>query len=475
MPKIDQREFSEISSATNSRVTLLHPKEQYNVGETMQVRVDMRDHKGNLKAYGGDFILSRIVSPTLKAAASGIVKDLRNGTYLVDFTLFWPGQVEVVLQLIHSTETVDVLWRVKQHPNDKFVFTGTFANTSVTEKAKCFSYSKYGLPLCTYKDKRDNETYFCLKAKTLPCETLLFLQCMNGENPNMTNEEKKLLDRSNIGVRIPNDFQPVTVVGDLLLSNKKCLFGAPNPVPSGFFHMKIWYSSFCKLRSFSDTNDINSCLQGKTLHLRGDSTIRQWLEYLTEKLNDLKYLIYSNKYKPMYAADGKRNITVDWKMHGHPWITQIVVSIKDGNYVAKDGNYVAREVDRISGGPDTAVVVAIGQHIRPYPLELYIKKLLNIRKAIQRLLLRNPATTVFVKLENIRELSADTLRFSNWHGYMQNLAQHEVFQGLNVTVLDAWDMTIADNTQDVHPLEHVVHSQIAIFLSYLCPSSVGFH
>ncbi|KAG2455518.1 NXPE4 protein, partial [Polypterus senegalus] len=195
LPTVDQREFSEVSNATNSRVTLLHPKEQYNVGDTMQVRVDMRDHKGNLKAHGGDFILSRIVSPTLKAAASGVVKDLKNGTYLVDFTLFWPGQVEVVLQLIHSREAVAVLWRVKQLHFDKCLFTGTFTNNSVTEKTKCFSYPNYSLPLCTYTDKRDNDTYFCLKPKTLPCETLTLFQSINNENPNMTNNETKLFDR----------------------------------------------------------------------------------------------------------------------------------------------------------------------------------------------------------------------------------------------------------------------------------------
>ncbi|XP_039631008.1 NXPE family member 2-like [Polypterus senegalus] len=432
----------------------------------MQVRVDMRDHKGNLKAHGGDFILSRIVSPTLKAAASGVVKDLKNGTYLVDFTLFWPGQVEVVLQLIHSREAVAVLWRVKQLHFDKCLFTGTFTNNSVTEKTKCFSYPNYSLPLCTYTDKRDNDTYFCLKPKTLPCETLTLFQSINNENPNMTNNETKLFDRSSIGVRIPNDFKPVTVValnGELLLSNKTCSFGAPQSVPSGFFYKNNWYSSFCKLRSFSNIHDINSCLQGKTLHLRGDSTLRQWVEYLTSKLTDLKLLVHLNYFMPMHAFDVYRNISVDWKRHGHPWITFSLIPIKGGHFVA-------REVDRIAGGPNTIVGITVGQHTRPYPLQLHIQKLLNIRNAIKRLLLRSPTTTVFVKLENIRELS-NSFRFSNWYGYIQNLAQREVFEGLNVTILDAWDMTVADNTQYVHPVERVIYSQIAIFLPYLCPNS----
>ncbi|XP_028669504.1 NXPE family member 2-like [Erpetoichthys calabaricus] len=470
VPQVNYKEFDQTSNAKKSRATLLHPKQNYTIGETIRIQVDICDHNGNLKTYGGDFILARIRSPEHKAAASGVVKDLNNGIYHIDFKLFWPGQVEVVVQLVHPSEAVAAIWRAKQMDYDKISYTGIFTNNSVQEKTECYSYLKSSQSVCLYVDEREKETYSCLKPLTLSCETLTFFQSRNSITSYLTKNEIKLLDRSNIAVTIPNDFPTISVFSinnELLLSSEKCYLGTLQPVPSGFFHSGHWYPSFCNCRSFQNDNDINSCLQGKDLYFRGDSTVRQWLEHLTSKLKNLKYLKTTEKFKsraPMLAVDEQRNITIDWRKHGHPWIT---VHLN----VIKEGNYVSREVDKIAGGENIIVVITVGQHFRPFPLELHIRRLLNIRKAIERLKARSPKTRVFIKLENIRELTSETLRFSNWHGYIQNLAQREVFHGLNVTFLDAWDMTVADNTNNVHPPQHVVHSQVALFLSYLCHNS----
>ncbi|KAG2455724.1 NXPE2 protein, partial [Polypterus senegalus] len=397
IPQVNYTEFDQTSNAKKSRATLLHPKQNYTIGETIRIQVEICDHNGNLKTYGGDFILARIQSPEHKAAASGVLKDLKNGIYHIDFKLFWPGQVEVVVQLVHPSEAVTAIWRAKQLDYDKISYTGIFTNNSVQEKTECYSYLISSQSVCLYVDEREKETYSCLKPLTLSCETLTFFQSRNSITSYLTKNEKKLLDQSNIAVTIPNDFPPISV--------------------------------------FS--------------------------------INNLKYLKTTENFKsraPMLAVDEQRNITVDWRKHGHPWITAYL-------NVIKECNYVSREVDKIAGGENIIVVITVGQHFRPFPLELHIRRLLNIRKAIERLKARSPKTRVFIKLENVRELTSDTLRFSNWHGYIQNLAQREVFHGLNVTILDAWDMTVADNTKNVHPPQHVVHSQVALFLSYLCHNS----
>uniref|UniRef100_A0A8C4TGD1 NXPE C-terminal domain-containing protein n=1 Tax=Erpetoichthys calabaricus TaxID=27687 RepID=A0A8C4TGD1_ERPCA len=469
VPQVNYKEFDQTSNAKKSRATLLHPKQNYTIGETIRIQVDICDHNGNLKTYGGDFILARIRSPEHKAAASGVVKDLNNGIYHIDFKLFWPGQVEVVVQLVHPSEAVAAIWRAKQMDYDKISYTGIFTNNSVQEKTECYSYLKSSQSVCLYVDEREKETYSCLKPLTLSCETLTFFQSRN-----ISSKPLCLLFSFCFLFKLINETPFINkccvvfcIADELLLSSEKCYLGTLQPVPSGFFHSGHWYPSFCNCRSFQNDNDINSCLQGKDLYFRGDSTVRQWLEHLTSKLKNLKYLKTTEKFKsraPMLAVDEQRNITIDWRKHGHPWIT---VHLN----VIKEGNYVSREVDKIAGGENIIVVITVGQHFRPFPLELHIRRLLNIRKAIERLKARSPKTRVFIKLENIRELTSETLRFSNWHGYIQNLAQREVFHGLNVTFLDAWDMTVADNTNNVHPPQHVVHSQVALFLSYLCHNS----
>ena len=75
---------------------------------------------------------------------------------------------------------------------------------------------------------------------------------------------------------------------------------------------------------------------------------------------------------------------------------------------------------------------------------------------------------VIIKEENIREMNADVERFSDFHGYIQYLALKDIFQDLNVGIIDAWDITIAYGTNNVHPPQSVVRNQINILLNFIC-------
>lgn len=51
--------------------------------------------------------------------------------------------------------------------------------------------------------------------------------------------------------------------------------------PSGYFYKDQWRPRRFKMRHFNDPANITECLQRKMVYLFGDSTIRQWFEYLT--------------------------------------------------------------------------------------------------------------------------------------------------------------------------------------------------
>ncbi|KAK6467246.1 NXPE family member 2-like [Huso huso] len=417
VPAVNQTQVELSSSGAHSLVTLMNPKENYCVGEIVSVRVEMNDYWGKPKTYGGDFILARIHSPELKAGAAGVPEDFNNGTYRVNFTLFWPGSVKVSVLLIHSSEVLSTLWQAKEYCNDKFIFTGTFRNSTLQETSRCDIHLSTNETVCEFKDERNQESFFCFKPKTLP-------------------------------YRVPQ------AVGN-------CEMGMSSPTPSGFFHSGRWSSSYCRMSGFQSVSDMNHCLQGKQVYLLGDSTIRQWIEYSTYKLNDLKYTTKTAPQAPKLAIDKRRNITISWKMHGFPCISNAPCFISGGIYIV-------RELDRLAGGENTVVVISIGQHLRPFPLKLYVTRMVIIKQAVTRLLRRSPLTRVFVKSENTRELNSYMIQMNNWHGHLQNLALKEVFRGVKVGFIDAWDMTVAANTFEVHPNRNIVHDQIALFLSYLC-------
>ncbi|KAK1150556.1 NXPE family member 1-like isoform X1 [Acipenser oxyrinchus oxyrinchus] len=468
VPKVNQTQLELTSSGAHSLVTLINPKENYCVGEIVSVRVEMNDYHGKPKTYGRDFVLARIHSPKLKAGAAGVLEDFNNGTYRVNFTLFWPGSVKVSVLLMHSSEVVSALWRTRKFGTDKFIFTGTFRNGTLQETSRCDIHLSTNETLCEFKDERNQESFFCFKPKTLPCETLHYTRSRNSEASCLTDAEEQLLKRSAVGVKIPNHFKDMTVgdckVGRVPQAAEKCELGMSSPTPSGFFHSDRWSSSYCRMRSFQNVSDMNQCLQGKQVYLRGDSTIRQWIEYFGSTLKNLKCSNGSEQHAPRTASDKKRNITMSWKHHGFPWVSA------NSFFITKE-MYIFQELDRVAGGENTVVVISVGQHLRPFPLKLYITRMVTIKQAVTRLLQRSPLTRVFVKSENTRELNSEIIRMSNWHGHLQNLALKEVFRGVKVGFIDAWDMTVAANSFSIHPPNNIVKNQVTLFLSYLCNDS----
>ncbi|XP_062995636.1 NXPE family member 4-like isoform X2 [Elgaria multicarinata webbii] len=393
MPSVTLILINTTTSSKNSKATILSHKDSYCVGEHLMVRLDLYDHLGKRKEYGGDFLRARIHSSSQKAGASGLIKDYRNGTFLVNFTLFWEGDVSISLLLVHPSEGVSALWAARKKGYDKILFTGKFLNGTSDVLTVCGLYMATKAELCEYLVEPDQEAFYCVKPKNVSCKAFLSLRSYNTPVSYLTDLELSLLKRSSIGVEIPQTFGDIHVV---------------------------------------------PC----------------------ETLKNL-YILGTNKVVTLIAEDAARNIHIQWKKHGHPFISS-------HEYTVKFHTSVALQIDNVAGGKDTAVVISLGQHFRPFPIKLFIQRAINIRKAIQRLLLRSPDTRVIIKGENTREMDIDQERFSDFHGYAQYLALKDIFWDLDVGFIDAWDMTIAYATNNVHPPRHVVMNQINMLLSYLC-------
>uniref|UniRef100_A0A8C6ECW9 Neurexophilin and PC-esterase domain family member 2 n=1 Tax=Moschus moschiferus TaxID=68415 RepID=A0A8C6ECW9_MOSMO len=470
--KLDQlippRPFTNVSSttsATHSRATLLSPRDTYCRGDQLDILLEMRDHLGRRKEYGGDFLRARIFSPALKAGASGKVTDFNNGTYLVSFTLFWEGQVSLSVLLIHPSEGVSALWRARNHGYDRVIFTGQFANGSSPVFSKCGLTLHTSAELCEYLDHRDQEAFYCLKPPHVPCEALTHVTTRNANISYIRQKEWALFLRSNVGVEIMKNFASIKVLacGKSKNIETKCRLGMKSPFPSGYTVKRKWIAAFCKQIELNESKTINDCLKRKLIYLMGDSTLRQWIHYLPKMVKTLKYfdLHGVGPFKTHVLLDAERHILIQWKKHGHPFITQNLFSVKDDNYIP-------REIDRIAGDKDTAIVITLGQHLRPFPIKIFIRRAINVQKAIERLFLRSPETKVILKTENTRGMFDNAEMFSDFHGYIQNLIMRDIFMDLNVGIIDAWDMTIADSTDNVHPPDYVIENQINMFLSYIC-------
>ncbi|XP_068936809.1 NXPE family member 1-like [Petaurus breviceps papuanus] len=466
--QIPYRPFSHVNtttSAAHSVAKIINPKTTYCTGDHLDILLEVRDYLGHRKQYGGDFLRPRISSPDLKAGASGQVTDFNNGTYLVSFTLFWAGKVSVSLLLMHPSEGVSALWKARKKGYDKVIFTGQFAKGISQVFSECGLVLNTSAELCQYLDHRDQEAFYCEKPQQVSCDALTHVKSRNTGISYLSIKEKNLLHKSNVGVEIMRGFEPIMVsqCNNVETVKEKCQIGMKSPIPSGHSLQGKWNPAFCKLTQLSDVVVINGCLKGKLIYLMGDSTLRQWIDHFSNSVKTLKYfdLHGSGPFKKYILLDTERHIHIQWKKHGHPFFT-------DKFYSVKDNQYITREIDGVAGDRNTVIVITLGQHLRPFPIDIFIRRVINIQRAIRRLWLRSPETRVILKAENIREMDAEAERVGNFHGYIQYLIIRDIFRDLNVGFIDAWDMTIAYDSRILHPPYNVVKNQINMFLNYIC-------
>ncbi|XP_068120804.1 NXPE family member 4-like [Hyperolius riggenbachi] len=470
IPKVNFTDFSRTTSATNSKVFIVKPKEQYCIGEDFVVQVDAYDYLGSKKTFGGDFLRPRFFSPELGAAVSGKVEDFNNGSYHIHFPLNWLGIARVSILFWHPSEGIASLWRSRHSSQGVIGFQGRYVFLDQQGFSPCGFQLNLAGEICEYKDELYEEVFYCQKPHGLPCDCLREMRAVDLHSSYLSPEEKTMFQGSQIGVEIAQNLQPITVAkcSEMVSTPKpKCQTGMSSSFPSGYFFNNIWIPNYCNMTVYNTGEDFTKCLQGKSLYLIGDSTLRQYIMHFTEGIKIVNYFRYHGTSwqfweKTLEAVNMEKDIYVNYKRHGFP------LESFEFYYFMED-MYTSRQIDLRGGGKDTIFVITMGQHFRQFPLKLYIKRALNIRTAIQRLLLRSPETKVIIKTENTRETLASPERTGDFHGYCQYLVLREVFQGINVGFVDAWDMTVASATASVHPPGHTFASIMSLTFSFACP------
>ncbi|XP_068118209.1 NXPE family member 1-like [Hyperolius riggenbachi] len=466
IPNVVFANLSETSNSAKSIAMILNYKPRYCIGDTIIAQVHMFNYLGEGKTYGGDFLRPRIFSPNLGAGASGRVEDFNNGTYNVYFTLFWEGLVNISLLLMHPSEGVSALWKERNQGNRHFKFKGKFLNQSQEVHTECgFQLDSQG-QRCKYGDDQSGDYFYCMKLPGVPCEAFVSLNTEYDPQNYLTSMEQQLFTGSNFAIEIPKRVDHIEVVkckNQPVKAAPRCKTGVPLTFPSGYFLNNLWHPLHCDVSSYERLAKINTCLSGKFIYIMGDSTLHYWMRYFPKLLNSLQ--VFHSQHNVWHethsALDMTSNIFIRWKKHGHPFLVLEFVNVRD--YAD-----VAHQINQIGGDADTVIVFTVGFHFRPFPISVFIRRLLSIRKAIQNMLLRSPDTKIIVKTENTVEKNVNPERFSDFHGYIQYLLVKKIFSGLNIGMIDAWDMTVAFGSYALHPQEIILKNQINMLLSYLC-------
>ncbi|XP_029436653.1 NXPE family member 3-like [Rhinatrema bivittatum] len=455
--------FNSSTSAQNCDYQILNPRAHYSVGETLELLLTARDHHKRPKSYGGDFFRAKLHSPGLKAGVTGSVRDHQNGTYTITFLLLWPGDVEVSIRLIHSSEAVQIMKRLRDTRTDKVYFYGYFQKNGTAERMEC-NLQILERPVCEYTDPRTGEKWVCIRPKQLPCNTLIY-HSAGGYRKVTNKEEDALLAGAVTDQAIPGKIPILLVLpGNSSVYEQRsplCTPGLPIPDPSGYYYNDVWMSRVCSSKTFPKPSNVSGCLRGKIVHMFGDSTLRQWWEYLLNVIPTLKRIDLHVNYKsgPLLAADLENNFVMHWRAHGNP--------LRIEKTMVADLHYMANDISAIGGGPDLVIVFTLWAHFTTYPVDWYIQRVQIIRQMVIDLLQRSPQTTIIIKSANTGYKS---VYGSDWLSFQLDVILRRMFLGLPVAIVDAWQMTSCHYLpDDIHPGKVIIQNEVDLFLSYICP------
>ncbi|KAM9823796.1 NXPE family member 3-like [Neosynchiropus ocellatus] len=462
--------LSESSSPKRSVFTIIPGQDKWHVGDQLQVRIQIKDNLNMMKKSGGDVIVARLHNQDLGAGVSGQVVDHLNGSYSASFPLLWTGVATVEVILVHPSEAVSVLRRLNAEEPDRVNFVSVFQLGNISESVicnLCFRPSKE--PLCNFTDILTGEPWFCAKPKELSCDSRIN-HAMGHFDLMLKAEEKKLFQSgTNMKVKIGSS-GPTSIKVLPKPDSGEPQLQKPEPRPSGYYYMGEWRAlGGAAVQNFPGPAAISRCLHGKTLHMYGDSTVRQFYEYLVTTLPDLNdFDLHNNKMTgPFVAYDSTHNIQVKYRPHGVP------IRIKP--IATTELRYIATDLDTITGGPDTAVILGIWAHFGTFPIEIYLHRLQNIRRSVIRMLKRSPDTVVIIRTANPKELEISrAVLNSDWYSLQRDKILRAIFKDVKVNWLDAWDMVLAHHHPHMlHPPPPIIKNMINVILSYICPQTAS--
>ncbi|XP_058142157.1 NXPE family member 3-like [Dasypus novemcinctus] len=466
----DEGDFLASTSPQTSTFHLREPaRASYALGGHLEAVLVARDHRGKPKTHGGDLFRAQLLGPDQKAGVPGAIRDLENGTYLLSFPLLWAGQAQVQVRLIHSSEAVGVLRRIWRDQWATVDFKGYFRGPTGYEESVICNVNPLLIAeeesTCYYRDEDSGELWFCARPPTLPCDSLV--EHSGGTYWNVTTPDDEALMAWNVTDKaLAQGSFPIWVAEEnkrrLVLSPQQpCQPGLPATKPSGFYHQDVWHSLSCSGRSFPTADSILGCLAGRSVHMMGDSTLRQWWEYLRDTVPSLQPVDLHAVYQtgPLMAVDASRGIVLHWRAHGWP--------LRSLRTPVASLHSVARELGGLAGGPHTVVVLGLGAHFTTFPPSVLVRRLVGIRAAVAALLAREPRTLVAIKLANTGYKS---VYGSDWFTLQLNRLLRAAFADLRVAVVDAWEMTSSlALPDDIHPGRLIVRNEVDMLLSFVCP------
>ncbi|PIK57140.1 hypothetical protein BSL78_05958, partial [Apostichopus japonicus] len=340
-----ERHLSFPTDYQTSVVEIINPQKYYNICDNIAIRIQARGANGSMKAYGGDYFRIKLFTekPGYSAVGPDYFFDYENGTYVALFTLRWTGTVRVYAKLVHPSEAVEILNRTTEgSASTVFTFHGEFKTQASdgknhSEIVIC-GVAPFEPPMCNVSATQTHGPWFCMypKNKKLSCKDWTTISM----NPNsrkqlegtLSTQELAVFRRTKVHLNttlLPSIEVRGTPPNETNLPTCNLPSVPPTIQTNGYFYNNSWRPLNCRVNHFED-NDIGTCLQGKSIHIYGDSTGRQMYDYLQASSRCV-----SSQNHPYMKSCEKDNLSMQFRFHGPPVRGRQVIPVKTLRYVAE--------------------------------------------------------------------------------------------------------------------------------------------
>ncbi|XP_039274814.2 NXPE family member 4-like [Styela clava] len=467
---------NETTSPNNSFITI--QKMPYFVGDLLEAVITSKNYWNQTKQYGGDLfqvILYRKPADDILIPCK--ITDNHNGLYDVTCPLVSEGDFELKAKLRFSSELLYLFMLNHQTKMGVNIYvTSEYMNSSSpAEHSRCAVGFDEPVDneLCNYTNPTNGEPWFCIKPPSRECNPIISQQKIHLKGTDMKKGEiplnfmKKYYKETNqYGAEISLSGIKFKVLKKIkkkkinFLSKENCYDTFKNtmkqvdPLISGWLQNKNWHSMRCENMPI-ELEALFKCLEGCDVYFFGDSVIRKW--YICFKKHHFKeYLGIKNSWSISRDAISEHyNVSLHYRSHGPPLHS-------DGPPTARP--YISDSLDAISEKEKSVVIISLGAHFFSTSADIFLERILVIKKAIRRLLARSPKSRVFMKgIHTIGGVSARWLFYR-----MEQILKHEFLNEKDVTILDVWELSVLMNNTNIHPHDDVLFQQIGLFQSYLC-------
>ena len=477
-------------SPLNSSVTVLNPKRKYVTGESVRVRVDIRDGKGRQLARGGDDI--RVTLEGDGGALSGHVVDLNNGSYLADLPLLWPGEPKVKVALAKNFEIYRAFYQSRNVLKTTLPMLGRFSNElNQSEHTFCSPFSDFTLfrnkKLCNLTSENSDLDWYCVKPTNtmIKCSQLTYLSDTYAEGVKIrktpAEEELEALQKTNknpthaVRPRFIDNTIELSVTFDNASNTKQVTPSSHREMlhsswtgraPLGHFMDRKWYPIYSQRKDFNQTG-LLSFFQNTTVLLLGDSNCRMMFIDIAAKtgcdINTADGTVPKSYERPLECVHAPSGFKMHWNHHAYPFHPG------SGLTELSDGKAPHKTIDDIPSSGRFVVCVHLYAHFAFHHHSVFVKHLTAVRDSILRALERNPGIQFVIRGPHMDISRRPAILGGDTAAPLLTVITKRLFRGLydRVAFLQPWDMTVAVWNSNVHPEDWVTGEINEVFLSYL--------